>query len=227
MYRNGLINSDAGLQYDWEFRGMHVVSPAQGWPSAAETTWGPGRGCDVVVSQYGDTVVSTDTVRGSILTVNANSSHPLEAMKLIELVNTDTKLRDMLWYGEEGVNFEYVTENGVRKVSKLNNDWTMAAYTQGNYFNATPEFGTLGYAEVQGLNEQAIVSPAMGFTVDTSTIADKVERLISIYYSYNPLFATGTDISVIDDMMAEMRAAGFDAVLAEVNRQYDQWLANQ
>ena len=223
MYANGLINSDAGVLDNYE--GMCIVGLAQGWPSAAETNWGPGRGCDVVVSQYEDTVVSTDTVRGSVLTINANSKYAKECMQLIELVNTDTTLRDMLWYGEEGVNFEYVDENGVQKVKKLNNDWTMAAYTQGTFFIATPEYGSVGYIEIKALNEQAVPSPAMGFAPDTSAIADQLAALNAIWQNYNSLIATGTDISVIDDMMAEMRANGFDEVLAEVNRQFAEWQA--
>ena len=223
MYANGLINSDAAVLDTFE--GMCIVGLAQGWPSAAQTTWGPGRGCDVVVSQYEDTVVSTDTVRGSVLTINANSKYPLECMKLIELVNTDTYLRDMLWYGEEGVNWEYVDEDGVKKVSKLNQDWTMAAYTQGTFFISTPEVGSLGFIEIKALNEAAIPSPAMGFTVDRTPIADQCAALTAIWQTYNNLISTGTDISVVDDMMAEMRAAGFDDVLAEINRQYTEWKA--
>ena len=225
MYANGLINSDAPVLDTFE--GMCIVGVAQGWPDAANTTWGPGRGCDVVVSQYEDTVVSTDTVRGSLLTINANSSKKLECMKLIELVNTDTKLRDMMWYGEEGVNFEYVDENGVQKVQKLNSDWTMAAYTQGTFFTATPEFGSNGFAEVQVLNEQAIASPAMGFAPDTTEIADTMANLAAIKANYASMFSTGADISQVAAMMEEMRANGFDDVLAEVNRQYAEWLANQ
>ena len=224
MYQNGLINSDAGVLDTFE--GMCIVGLAQGWPDAAQTTWGPGRGTEVVVSQYEDTVVSTDTVRGSVLTINANTKYAKECMQLIELVNTDTKLRDMMWYGEEGVNFEYVDENGVQKVSKLNNDWTMAAYTQGTFFIATPEVGSNGYAQVQELNEQAIASPAMGFAPDTSAIADQCAALSAVWQSYSSLFTTGTDISALESMMEEMRANGFDEVLAEVNRQYTEWLAN-
>ena len=225
MYANGLINSDAGVLDNFE--GMCIVGLAQGWPSAAETNWGPGRGCDVVVSQYEDTVVSTDTVRGSVLTINANSPYARECMKLIELVNTDTKLRDMMWYGEEGVNFEYVDENGVQKVKKLNNDWTMAAYTQGTFFIATPEVGSNGYVEIMALNEAATVSPAMGFAPDTTEIADTLANLAAIRENYASMFTTGADISMVDAMMAEMRANGFDECLAVINAQYQEGLANQ
>ena len=224
MYAEGLINSEAPVLDTFE--GMCILGVAQGWPSAAKG-WGEGRGCEVVVSQYEDTVVSTDTVRGSVLTINANSAHKEEAMKLIELVNTDTQLRDWLWYGEEGVNYEYVEEDGVKKVSKINTDWTMAAYTQGTFFIATPEAGSNGYAEIQVLNENAVPSPAMGFAPDTSAMADTCAALSAIRENYANMFTTGADISVIEDMMAEMRAAGFDDVLAEVNRQYAEWKANQ
>ena len=188
MYNNGLINSDAPVLDTWE--GMCILGVAQGWPSAAKG-WGEGRGTEVVVSQYEDTVVSTDTVRGSVLTVNANSKYVLECMKLIELVNTDTQLRDWLWYGEEGVNYEYVQEDGVKKVQKINTDWTMAAYTQGTFFIATPEVGSNGYLEIKALNENATVSPAMGFAPDTSEIADTMAALKAIWQNYNSMIATG------------------------------------
>ena len=224
MYNDGLINSDAPVLDTFE--GMCILGVAQGWPSAAKG-WGEGRGTEVVVSQYEDTVVSTDTVRGSVLTINANSAHKVEAMKLIELVNTDTQLRDWLWYGEEGVNYEYVEEDGVKKVSKINTDWTMAAYTQGTFFIATPEVGSDGYREIMALNEAATVSPAMGFAPDTSAIADTLANLAAIRSNYASMFTTGADISVIDAMMAELRANGFDECLAEINAQYSAWLANQ
>ena len=224
MYNDGLINSDAPVLDTFE--GMCIVGVAQGWPSAAKG-WGEGRGTEVVVSQYEDTVVSTDTVRGSVLTINANSSKKLEAMKLIELVNTDTQLRDWLWYGEEGVNYEYVEEDGVKKVSKINTDWTMAAYTQGTFFIATPEVGSNGYIEIMALNEAATVSPAMGFAPDTSAIADTLANLAAIRSNYASMFTTGADIEIIADMMAELRANGFDECLEEINRQFSEWKANQ
>ena len=224
MYANGLINSDAPVLDTFE--GMCIVGVAQGWPSAAKG-WGEGRGCEVVVSQYEDTVVSTDTVRGSVLTINANSAHKLECMKLIELVNTDTQLRDWLWYGEEGVNYEYVEEDGVKKVQKINTDWTMAAYTQGTFFVATPEVGSDGFGEVQVQNENAIASPAMGFIPDTTEIADEISAVQAIFEEYKSLIMTGTGgQESIDAMMAAMRDAGFDTILAEVNAQFAAWKAN-
>ncbi len=222
---DGLINSDAAVKA--EASGMCSLGVAQGWPGAAKG-WGDGRGCEVVVSQFEDTVVSNDTVMGSITCISASSQHKAEAMKLLELVNTDTTLRDMLWYGEEGVNFEYVDENGVQKVSKINTDWTMAAYTQGTFFVATPEVGSDGYGEVKGQNEIAVASPAMGFIPDTTEIANEIAAVKAVFEEYKSLIMTGTGgQESIDAMMAAMRDSGFDTILNEVNAQYAEWLANK
>ena len=222
---DGLINTDAAILP--EASGRCSLSVAQGWPGAARG-WGDSRGAEVVVSQFGDTVVSNDTVMGSITCISSSSEHKLEALKLLELVNTDTRLRDMLWYGEEGVNFEYVEENGVRKVRKLEERWDMAAYTQGTFFVATPEVGSDGYGEVKGQNEIAIPSPAFGFIPDTGAIKNEISAVSAVVQEYEALVMTGTvGQDQIDAMLEDMRAVGFDTILAEVNRQYDVWLAER
>lgn len=45
----------------------------------------------------------------------------------MNLVNTDSKVRDWFYYGAEGVDFEYTEDN---KVHRLSTDWKMAGYTQ-------------------------------------------------------------------------------------------------
>ena len=222
---DGLINTDAAILP--EASGLCSLSVAQGWPGAARG-WGDSRGAEVVVSQFGDTVVSNDTVMGSITCISSSSEHKLEALKLLELVNTDTRLRDMLWYGEEGVNYEYVEENGVRKVRKLEERWDMAAYTQGTFFVATPEVGSDGYGEVKGQNEIAIPSPAFGFIPDTSVIKNEISAVSAVFEEYEALVMTGTvGQNQIDAMLEDMRECGFDIILAEVNRQYADWLAER
>ena len=218
---DGLINSDAAVLA--EASGLCTLGIAQGWPSAAKS-WSDERGVEVVVSQFGDTVLSSDTLMGSITCISNSSGHKLEALKLLELVNTDAVLRDMLWYGEEGVNFEYVEENGVRKVRKLNTDWSMAAYTQGTFFVGTPEAGSDGYGEIKLQNENAVASPAMGFVPDITGIREEIAAVKVIYEEYNSMIMTGTGgQDYIDAMMAAMRTAGFDTILNEVNTQFAAW----
>ena len=224
---DGIINSEAAVTA--EATGECAMGVAQGWPGAAKG-WGESRGTEVVVSQFENTVLSNDTVMGSITCISNSSEHKLEALKLLELVNTDSWVRDMLWYGEEGYNWEYVDENGTKKVQKLevtDGGWTMAAYTQGTFFVATPEVGSDGYGEVKVQNENAVASPAMGFIPDTTEIADEISAVQAIFEEYKSLIMTGTGgQDQIDAMLAAMRDAGFDTILTEVNAQFNAWKAN-
>ena len=126
--KKGIINPDAATLTEARVYNMWRI--AQGWESAGETAWGPDMGKEVVVQKWGDTILSNETVRSSMNMISVNSKYPEKCLELLNLVNTDTTLRDMFYYGEEGVNFEYVDVDGQKKVHKINTDWSMAGYTQ-------------------------------------------------------------------------------------------------
>ena len=234
---NGLINSDAATAS--EATGMCGVGIAQGWPSAAGG-WGDGRGAEVVVSTYNEPVLSTQTALGSMACISSSSAHPLEALKLLELVNTDTTFRDMMAYGVEGENFEYVDmeveRNGEKvteqRVHKINNDWTLAAYTQGKTIHMTPDDTSEinPYVdEILPQNENAIRSPAMGFCFDNSEVADKISACQAIFEEYKGIIHTGTgDVEAnVAAMMSAMRDSGFDEIVTAVQTQLDEYLASK
>lgn len=235
-YQAGYINQDcATLDNPPKYS---VVGIAQGWPDAARTTWGPNRGvspytneavnCEAI--KWEDTVISNDTIQGSMLCVSSSSQHPDKAMDLIELVNTDSYVRDLLYYGEQGVNWEYVEENGEQRVHKINTDWTWSGYTQGTFMNVTLEEGTdFNYwvEEVAVQNENAVASPALGFAFNTSSVSDKLAACTAVFENYKSVLFTGSmdpDV-VVPQMMEEMRANGFDDIVAEAQAQFDAFLA--
>ncbi|MBR0091286.1 MAG: ABC transporter substrate-binding protein [Lachnospiraceae bacterium] len=225
-YNAGYINSDAATAP--EENAYKPFGVAQGWAGAAKTTWGPQMGVDVVAYQWGPTVVSNDTVRGSMNCISSSCAHPEKALQFLELVNTDSYVRDLLYYGVEGDNWEYTADG---KVHKNNSDWSMAGYTQGTFFNVTPtddvEFNQ--WDEVRELNEKAEPSVLLGFTFDPTNVADQIANCSSIMEQYKGELLTGTvDPEVaVPQMMEEMRAAGFDDIVAEAQAQVDAFMAAQ
>lgn len=223
-YKAGIINQDAAtLAEAPSYRSCFV---AQGWSYAATSTWGPNMGVDAVAIQWGDTVLSSDTVQGSLNCISASSAHPEEALKLLELVNTDSYVRDALYYGLEGDNFEYTADG---KVHRINTDWSMAGYTQGSFFNITMQDTeeVNQYDEVAALNESATASPILGFSFDTTDVVDQLSSCIEIYNRYKSELLTGTidPEQGVTDMMSEMRAAGFDDIVAAAQSQIDAYFA--
>lgn len=224
--QKGLINPDAATLSEGRVYNMWRIG--QGWESAAYTAWGPQMGKEVAVQKVGDSILSNDTVRGSINMVSTNSKYPEKCLQLLNLVNTDTKLRDMFYYGEEGVDFEY---NADGKVHKINSDWEMAGYTNGSYFTVTQEdtdeYGQ--FDEIKKLTEGAVSSVMLGFTFDTAPVYDKLSNCNEIWLRYKSEMMTGVKdpAEYVPQIKEELMQAGFQDVLDEAQKQVDAFMANK
>ena len=76
-------------------------------------------------------------MRGSLNSISVNCEHPEKALAFLQLINTDSYVRDLFYYGVEGDNWQY-TDDTKTAVHKNNADWPMAGYTQATFFNVTP-----------------------------------------------------------------------------------------
>ena len=219
-YNAGIINADAPTLA--EVPSYRMVFTAQGWSGAAKTTWGPNMGVEAVAQQTGDTIVSNDTVRGSLNAISASSKYPEKCMELLQLVNLDPKVRDAFYYGLEGENFNYTADG---KVEKLNSDWTMAGYTQGTFFTVSQlsdaDFNQ--WDEVKELNANAKPSVLLGFTLDTSSIETELAQCSAVYEKYKSVLLTGAQEprETVKQMREELNAAGFEKVMTEAQTQVD------
>ena len=225
-YQSGIINSDAATAA--EDQSYKAASIAQGWSGAAETTWGPNMGTTVSVAQWGPTIISNDSVRGSISCISNNCQYPDKALQLLEIVNTDSYVRDLFYYGVEGDNWDY-TDDSHEWVHKNNADWSMAGYTQGSFFTVTPDdtYDFNQYDEVEKLNEAAEPSVLLGFSMDIEPVRDQVQNCITICEKYKSELLTGTrdPAELVPQMMDELNGAGFQDVMTEAQAQVDAFLA--
>lgn len=223
MYQEGIINGDAPTADD--SNKYRTFFTCQGWSGAAASTWGPINGIDNCVAvQYGNTVVSNTSVRGSLNAVYSGCKYPEKAILFLQLVNTDSKVRDLLYYGVEGENFVY-TQDG--KVDKKNSDWSMAGYTQGTFFQvsqlATDEFNQ--WDEVRELNAGASPSVMLGFDMDTSSVETELASCRAVYEKYRAEFFTGArePRELIEVIKKELSAAGWERIREEAQKQVDDW----
>ena len=221
MYQEGIINGDAPTADDSSKYATFFA--AQGWSGAAKTTWGPNNGVENCTAvQYGDTVVSNTTVRGSINGIYSGCEHPDKALELLNLVNTDSKVRDWFYYGAEGVDFEYTEDN---KVHRLSTDWKMAGYTQGTFFNVTQtdDVDFNQWDEVKELNENAKPSVMIGFNLDTSEIETELANCRAVYEKYYSELFTGArePREMVETINEELEKAGWETIREEAQKQID------
>ena len=224
LYHEGFLNNDCYIIDNVE-TDEYLLGNAQGWPSASKTAWHRFGDEDTSVSQFEFTRVSTDSCRGSIVVINAASTKKLEALKWLELVNTDTWVRDMYWHGIEGKHWEYVEQDGEKLIKKLTaeNGWTYWAYMYGTFFTATREVDGTPWNEIEKLNQEAVASPAMGFNYDNTNTADTIANLNAIWEQYADMIKQGVDISLLDTAMAELYDAGLQEVIDDINVQFKAW----
>ncbi len=223
-YESGIINADApNLAEGPTYKACFL---AQGWSLAAKTVWGPNMGKELVAYTYGPTILSNDSVLGSVNFVSVNSEHPDKALAYLNLINTDSKVRDAFYYGLEGENFTY-TENG-RVHKNADKGWGLAGYTQGTFFNVTPtddvEFNQ--WDEVHELNDAAEPSVLLGFAFDASKVEDQIQNCATIWDRYHPELLTGSvdPEATVKTMYEEMEGEGLNDIIAEAQAQIDAFL---
>ncbi|MDR3147935.1 MAG: ABC transporter substrate-binding protein [Treponema sp.] len=221
-YQDGIINPDAPVLDQAPINA--AVGLGQGWTLAWDDGWAKNQGWEHATSnlEYGP-VYTTETIL-AYNAMSANSRNVEAALKFLELANTDRKLRDMLAYGIEGDDFEYVTPTTIKKNPR--NTWSMAAYQQATFFiMSTPDGSPNPWDEVRQLNDQAKASTIFGFAFDRTPIQNEFANCTVVWDRFAAELFTGAanpDMTV-PQALAELKANGFDRIIAEAQRQIDAW----
>jgi len=221
-YKDGIINPDANM-VDETPTGLPFFI-AQAWPSAAISYAISNEIGQYDPVHFSGPLYSTSSIQGSMNAISANSRYKNEALLLLQLINTDKKLRDMLHMGIEGKHFEY-TNNGTT-IKRLQTDWPLVNYQQGSYFIQTPlDSAPPGYwDEVRSQNENAFPSVMLGFMLDAEPVFTELMNCRSVWDKYASDMTTGAanpDLA-IPQLISELKANGFDKVLEEA-----QWQVNE
>lgn len=223
-YKDGIINPDANVVTEAP-KGLPFFT-AQGWPGAA-TVWQTLNGVEKydLVKVFGP-LYSTESIQGSINVISSASPNKDACLKVLEFANTDHKFRDMLAYGVEGKNFEYVSENVVKQ---LNDSWVqgLAKYTQATFFNmsTTEDSDPNQWVDVQKQNEDATSSSCLGFALDITNVQNEVANCRTAFdkYKFDLLTGASDPEVVLPNIMKELKAAGLDTIIAEAQKQIDEF----
>jgi putative aldouronate transport system substrate-binding protein len=220
-YEAEIINPDANMVDETpKYRPFFM---SQAWPSVA-SSYATSAGIEKydALKFFGPSY-STDSIQGSMNAISTNSRYKKEALKLLELVNTDSKFRDMIAYGIEGLHFHYVNDGAA--VHRDRSDWPLVNYQEGSFFTETPEDTVPSdyWDEVRKLNESAAPSIMLGFMMDIESVQSELMNCRTAWQKYYfDLKSGASDPAVtLPRVIAELKNAGFDKVLAEAQRQVD------
>lgn len=179
--------------------------------------------------------VRTGNVLGAAFAISANSKYPEKSMEFINLVNTDKYLRNLIGLGIEGEHWiavgedQYKLPEGVE--NKADTGYDATEYTLGNRFlmrvrDITP---TDKWEKYQEFNESAEKYPTLGFVFDSSNVSAEVAAISDVYQKYAPSLLVGAvdPDEYLPKFLNELEIAGSEKVIAEMQRQYDEWKASK
>lgn len=162
--------------------------------------------------------------------INAESSHKETAWEVLEMLFTDCEVNTLLVDGLEGIHYEKNTDGTIAWTSKRSKGYLMAdQYYFFPYCANTPplqEEGADFWKKLDFFNKNVRTSKAIGFCFDSSEVSTEYqlcEAVVDKYYTAILSGAVDTE-KMIERADREMKAAGIEKVIAEKQRQLEQFL---
>ena len=174
-------------------------------------------------------VLTNSGAAATLTGISSTSKNPLEALKVIELVNTDKELYNALAYGKEGVQWKKISENRIEEIGT--EGWVGQNWAIGSVFNSylLPLQADDTWEETKKINDTAEKSALLGFNPSL----DKIKPQIAACQSVIDEFFNVLDHGVVDidttykSFITKLDAAGVDKIFKEIQGQLDSFLASR
>ena len=186
-------------------------------------------GQEVVMQPASNRYMHTDSMLGSCFCISATCT-PEEAQACVDflgLLFTDSKLADIYAYGIEGEDFNYNADGYVEKIADAKYNHSM--WESANATVVTCEKDSPYTAQMYiDFNSSALISCANGFQFDKTPVEAQYTACQTVFETYgfaldNGGYASADVPAVLQEYQAALDEAGYQDVLAEAQRQYNEW----
>ncbi len=182
-------------------------------------------------------ILDTAGATATLNAICATSEHPVEAMRVLEKLNTDPVVYNLLARGIEGVHWVWADEE--RKIITYpegvdtntsgyapNTDWMF-----GNQINAyyRDEAQVGAWEATKQMNDEAYPSQALGFVIDRTPIQTEVAQTTAVLEELGRPIAWGWVAydEAAPELLERLNEAGAQTIIDEVQRQLNDWKAAQ
>ena len=193
-------------------------------------------GANLVGVDIGDKLMTTGTVCRDPWHITSFCKNPEAAMRILNCLYTDPEVATLFMDGVEGSQY-VVDENGQLnwpegKSSQQDVGWmSMYNSTHPNGFLTPTWYNMLPdtYELMKADNASAKRSLALGFTVNIEPVADQYAACANVVAKYyNALLLGAVDIDeTLPIFQKELHDNGIDEIIAEKQRQLDEWLQSK
>ena len=175
--------------------------------------------------------VNTENVIATMNCISRTSKNPDKALQLLELINTDEgNLYNMLCFGIEGTHYKKISDERIEKLDDSGYN-PNAAWMFGNQFNAflVPGQEDGLWEQTIELNNNADVSDLIGFSFNTDPIKIELAQCETVIKEFLPSITAGAvdPDEYMPKFLDKLEKANVDKIIAEKQKQIDEWAANR
>ncbi len=190
-----------------------------------------GLGYEVKQINFGKPVVTNGDISGSMQGIARASKNPERAMMFLELLFTDPYVSNLVNNGIEDKHYKKIADNTIDV--DAGSDGKDSGYRPGfawmhgnvftNYLFKADAPDKL--EQYKKWNESATLAPSVAFVFNPENVLTEVGAMGNLHEEFKGIYSGGVDIdTMIPKYKERMKAAGHDKVIAELQRQFDEYL---
>ena len=184
-------------------------------------------GYDMTVKQFSPGILSTTGITSAMTGVSSTSKNPVNAVKMLEIMNTDRDILNLLCWGIEGKNYEKVSENRISPIKDSGytniSNWILGS--QKNSFVSGTQSDTV-WEETEEFNNNGLVSPVLGFNFNADNVGVEITNCQAVVDENIEFLELGlVDEESYKSFVDKLKKAGADTIIKELQKQVDEWWA--
>jgi putative aldouronate transport system substrate-binding protein len=223
-------NTDSGATL---FAAGNLFSYSENWKPNTRAEKASQYGFDVEVLSYSEPVRTTTSTSGLGYAVSGVTKYPDRAVELLDWLFGSAEVNDLMNFGVEGEDWvavsdkiaDYPEGKDINSVGyHLDWGWAIPNQFAGHLWTGNDEDL---YEQYQEFRNNAHGSKAYGFSFDSTRVVDEVIACQAVVDEWLPQISTGSvDPEIAVPQFKEaLDAAGLQTVIAEKQRQLDEWAA--
>ncbi|WP_342561056.1 ABC transporter substrate-binding protein [Paenibacillus sp. FSL R7-0345] len=188
-------------------------------------------GKELVAAPLESPYMTRNSVASNMMSLARNSKQPDKAIQVLELLYSDEEVINLFTNGVEGKHYVKQDNGLIRKPDGVSSTgYDSNQYAVGNNFLSSIWEGNdpKTWEHMKALNESAVKSRAMGFSFDINPVKAQITAVTNVQNQYDTGFQTGTfDPAELTSYLDKLNSAGVDTIIAEKQKQLDEWLKNK
>lgn len=234
--QEGLIMPDAATTTENNLLSGNGFAQFENIKPGKEVEVEKGNNRDIVLVETLPANSYTEVVQANNFIIPYCSENPEKAMELWEMMYTNAEISNLFVNGVEGINWVYSDDSKTFITTPEGVDSNASGYH--SYGWAWPnqlitpvwegDDADL-WDQLQEFNNGGTLSPAFGFTWDSSSMANQITACNNVVSQYDAALRWGNlnPDETLDQFNAELEAAGINEIIEEKQRQLDEYLASK